>query len=600
MADIDKIIEGSLYTEIKTLKDGISIVMDPATEKLYYKKVLDVYSVPVFRFLQNNSHKNIPIIKIFWKEEGKLVVIEELIQGNTLEELLEKGRDYKGSQLGFEEKQRILLEICDGLIFLHTAAPPIIHRDIKASNVIIADDGSVKIIDYDAAKQYIVGKEKDTVLIGTQGIAAPEQYGFAQSDERTDIYSLGKLIERMMSESEHALQIAEKATKLQPELRYSSVEQMRNKIYKLWNPEISDARHRLNMIGLFIKRPAFIMGVFVLLIAIAGYNGYKYFMDNIYPEKYIKLPAYEAGVQAMEAGDYEAARSHFTECGLDYKNATELDEKCRVEMIKDEYVDKATEATEKYRESGTFDDGKRAVSACKEVQNQKIDNGEMLQKVYELMDETATQKIADRHYGNARDLYEYLIKCGYYSEDDDIIMYPYYAKGMDYYNDGDYDKAIDSFLKVIDYKDSKKMLNESRYQYLMNHLDSTDKLSKTCLSALKQEGYTNLELAEEVLNRWQATLFVNTGVDIASGYTVIGTIRITGGPSDNKEAKVIVKVTDSNGNSVTNETDEIGDDNKIRFFWNSRWGMTPVEGQQYKIQLYSENGQLMCEKMVTL
>ena len=241
MATLDEIVENSLYTEVKKLRDGISLVMDPKTDRIYLRKVLDVFSVPVFEYLNSHTDVHIPRIKAFWEEGDKLVVIEEYIQGTTLEELLEKGQDYKGDKFEFAEIKRILIELCDGLIFLHGANPPIIHRDVKASNVIISEDGRVKLIDYDAAKQFAKGKKKDTVLIGTQGIAAPEQYGFAQSDERTDIFALGKLMERMLSGIEHseagqAEKIVEKATKLQPELRYKLIQEMKTAIERLKSP----------------------------------------------------------------------------------------------------------------------------------------------------------------------------------------------------------------------------------------------------------------------------------------------------------------------------------------------------------------------------
>ena len=79
--------------------------------------------------------------------------------------------------LTFAERVDILAQICDGLEFLHSANPSIIHRDIKASNIMVTDDFVVKIIDYDAAKIYVTGQTKDTMMIGTQGLAAPEQYG---------------------------------------------------------------------------------------------------------------------------------------------------------------------------------------------------------------------------------------------------------------------------------------------------------------------------------------------------------------------------------------------------------------------------------------
>ena len=59
MATLDEIVENSLYTEVKKLRDGISLVMDPKTDKIYLRKVLDVFSVPVFEYL--NSHTDVKI-----------------------------------------------------------------------------------------------------------------------------------------------------------------------------------------------------------------------------------------------------------------------------------------------------------------------------------------------------------------------------------------------------------------------------------------------------------------------------------------------------------------------------------------------------------
>ena len=78
---LDDIVESALYTEVKELKDGKKIVMDPETEKLYYRKTLSVFSVPVYRYIMKNDHPAIPRIKTFWQEEGNLIVIEDLIQG---------------------------------------------------------------------------------------------------------------------------------------------------------------------------------------------------------------------------------------------------------------------------------------------------------------------------------------------------------------------------------------------------------------------------------------------------------------------------------------------------------------------------------------
>lgn len=599
MADIDSIIEGSLYQEIKQMKKGISIVMDPNTEKLYYKKVLDVFSIPVYRFLKSSVHPNIPQIKYFWLEEGKLIVIEELIQGCTLDELLEKGKDYKGNALCFEEKQRILLEICNGLIFLHSAKPPIIHRDVKASNIIIADDGSVKLIDYDAAKQYIEGKEKDTVLIGTQGVAAPEQYGFAQSDERTDIYQLGKLIERLLPDAKHAMEIADKATKLQPELRYNSVEQMKQQIEKLWNPAISDSKHRRIVAGKVIRSRRFIVCAVITLLAISGFLGYKAFMKYIYPEYYVRKPAYEAGVQAMQNGDYEYARNQFKTCGTDYKDVFELDEKCRVEIIKDGYVQTAESAIATYKKEATLVNARGLINACKEIQLQGIDNGEMLENGYQILEEMAKNHLANKSYGNACELYTYMTELGLYPEADEMDKYPIYVKGQDLCDEGNLREAIQTWTEINPYRDTQTKMNDARYKYVIEHLDSPDEFSRICMSHLKDVGYDNLDDISEKVYSWQADLRFGavTGNEIDS-YSRIS-ISIKSGPTREKTNASII-ISDSTGNSITIQVEDLRVEKNYEKLWSKSNGMMPQKGDSYNVKMYNENGDLMYSGDITL
>ena len=228
MTELEQLCENALYDEMRVLEDGKSVVRDVPTGKLYFKKALDVYNEKVFEYLRAHRNKNVAAVQAYWKEGDKLVVIEELIQGRTLDELLTADET-----LTFAQRIDILAQICDGLEFLHSAEPPIIHRDIKASNIMVTDDFVVKIIDYDAAKIFITGQDKDTMMIGTQGLAAPEQYGFAQSDVRTDLYALGKLIERMLPANVDAKRIVDKATKMDPQKRYTSAAQMKAQILRI-------------------------------------------------------------------------------------------------------------------------------------------------------------------------------------------------------------------------------------------------------------------------------------------------------------------------------------------------------------------------------
>lgn len=82
-------------------------------------------------------------------------------------------------------------KLCALLAVLHGQEPPVIHRDIKPENIILLPDGEVGLIDFGIARQFKDGKDTDTRRMGTRATAAPEQYGYAQTDRRTDLYALG-------------------------------------------------------------------------------------------------------------------------------------------------------------------------------------------------------------------------------------------------------------------------------------------------------------------------------------------------------------------------------------------------------------------------
>lgn len=210
------------YEALYQMHNGRQTVLaDPVTGKLLLQKELEYYNIEVFRYLKEHPSDYIPSVVDYEVKDGHLFVKEEFVEGQTLDDLLEE--DF----LSAEQKKDIVLQIMDGLSFLHHASPSIIHRDLKASNILVQDNGKVKIIDYDAAKIYKPDEAKDTVLIGTEGSAAPEQYGFGSSDQRTDIYALGILLTRLFPEDQRILGVAAKASKLDPADRYQTVEEMK-------------------------------------------------------------------------------------------------------------------------------------------------------------------------------------------------------------------------------------------------------------------------------------------------------------------------------------------------------------------------------------
>ena len=315
MTELEALVEEALYQTVRTIDDKKSIVLDTSNGLLYFKKILSVYNISVFSWLRENKNPKIPQIKSFRQDGDQLIVIEEFIQGKTLDEKLEEGG------LSFSEKKRILMDICEGLTFLHGAKPPIIHRDLKASNIMLTEDGNVKIIDYDAAKIYVKNEKSDTVLIGTHGIAAPEQYGFAQSDARTDIYALGQLIRKMIPESPEAMVIAERATQMEPGKRYSSAAALQKEIGRLKEP---GRKKGIRIPGISSPRRSVRIlsrcGA-VAMLALVIFLGYHFWW---YPEVTVRRPAYEAGCAALERGEYDEALQQFAICGTGYRNTASL------------------------------------------------------------------------------------------------------------------------------------------------------------------------------------------------------------------------------------------------------------------------------------
>ena len=139
------------------------------------------------------SHTGLPAFAEEFRGNGTRCVLREYIYGKTLFE--------KSAEAPFtdEDVRSVGIQLCGILKYLHSQKPPVIHRDIKPQNIIIRDDGSLALIDLGISRLFEAGVQEDTVLCGTQDFAPPEQYGYMQTDSRSDIYSLGILLAWMMT-----------------------------------------------------------------------------------------------------------------------------------------------------------------------------------------------------------------------------------------------------------------------------------------------------------------------------------------------------------------------------------------------------------------
>lgn len=148
--------------------------------------------------LKSLSHRNIPQYRMRFDEGGEAFLVLEFISGRTLADALLLGQGKPAAQ---DKVLQWSAQICDVLNYLHTRRPPIIYRDLKPDNLMITDEGVVKVIDFGIARTFKKGKAKDTVSIGTEAYAPPEQYGTEQTDERSDIYALGATMYHLLTNS---------------------------------------------------------------------------------------------------------------------------------------------------------------------------------------------------------------------------------------------------------------------------------------------------------------------------------------------------------------------------------------------------------------
>lgn len=175
----------------------------------------------VYRRLLPVLCPHLPQIMEAAEQDGQTAVLEEYVQGDTLAELL------MGARLTEREARQVTIQLCQALHVLHSMGA--VHRDVKPENVILRGSDAV-LIDFDAARIYKDASESDTQVLGTTGFAAPEQYGIFQSDERADIFSLGVLLNIMLTGRHPSREMAagkmgrivRKCTMTAPEQRYQS------------------------------------------------------------------------------------------------------------------------------------------------------------------------------------------------------------------------------------------------------------------------------------------------------------------------------------------------------------------------------------------
>ena len=193
----------------------------------------------IMKKMADRKLSGIPKTYRIFEENGEVYLVREYIEGMSLAQMvLQKG--------GISEAEiyRISRKICQTAEQFQNPDEPMIHRDIKPENIVVTPGDEVVFIDFGTMRSYKKDGSRDTFVVGTRGTAAPEQYGYTQTDQRTDVYAIGQTMLYMVSESYEMNQLSEcavsrrmkkiieKACSFEPDKRYGDAAQLRRAVEK--------------------------------------------------------------------------------------------------------------------------------------------------------------------------------------------------------------------------------------------------------------------------------------------------------------------------------------------------------------------------------
>lgn len=212
--------------------------------------------------LRKLRNPNAAVVYDYVYLDGNTYILEENLTGKTIQEYLDEGREFSE-----KEAAQIAVAVCKALEELHEENPPVVHNDINPSNIMLREDGGIKLFDFDISRLYKQGADQNTMLFGTEEYAAPEHYGYGQSEPRTDIYCLGATLHKMLTgkvlSPEHRItykgglqKVLEQCLQFDPENRYATAKALRKDLERFLSGK------RKSFLWIFVS----IAAIFLLLL----------------------------------------------------------------------------------------------------------------------------------------------------------------------------------------------------------------------------------------------------------------------------------------------------------------------------------------------
>lgn len=268
------------YLDSLNSKNTLFLIRQPSTGRILTGRRITPEQKDVYQKILRRKIPHVPYVRdILPEADGEFLVLQDYIQGITLEQLLQNRQ-----VLTYQDAVWIGIQLCCALEELHASG--IVHRDIKPANVMVTEQKEAFLIDFDISRTHKDGQRTDTAILGTRGYAAPEQFGFQQTDARTDIYAVGVLLNQMCTgefpQTMHADppldKIIEKCVSIDPSGRYPNAASVRNALEAVYpehrsNTMLTDTEthpvHTVKKQGI----PGFRSGnPFYILLATLGYT----------------------------------------------------------------------------------------------------------------------------------------------------------------------------------------------------------------------------------------------------------------------------------------------------------------------------------------
>lgn len=161
--------------ELRLIKTSNSKQIELFERECAILRELDHPQIP--RFIDNVVERRAETISLY--------LVQELIEGQSLQQMLDRGHRFTARQT-----VRVMKSCLEPLTYLHASNPPLFHRDIKPSNIILRPDGECVLVDFGAVREAILDdRSRGSSVVGTFGYMAPEQFQ-ARAYPSTDLYGL--------------------------------------------------------------------------------------------------------------------------------------------------------------------------------------------------------------------------------------------------------------------------------------------------------------------------------------------------------------------------------------------------------------------------